>query len=534
MKTLIFTITLFLIHLFGFGQTATFSSNFEDQNINPENGSYAFEEGTSGGYEIVATPSPDAYNSSNYVLKVFTEPGTGGRAEYRGSRIETNEKTYIYTWKRFFPKGMWTDIERWFCLQNQWKTWPCENGGSGDYAIYDSVICAGAGIFNDLSLFDDMTGNYRSRAFPNCNYDFTNIKEGMWHEFTLEIYWTNTDKGYYRIWRNDTLFGYSDNMKTLFDEFNPEKCNMYWATGLYTGWAKTGGETQDSLIAYLDDIAIYDIDSGFVISDVCPDCEAAPAVPTDSNVYKINLHFSSGAEDGYINYIVDWNGDTSKIDLSNTFGQNNGIDLYLWGGTSSVSNELADDCFPADVIQTGINWSDDATKKLVLKDLNPFNTYTVRLLSATTSSGANYGVQLWTSDDNRDTLFGHNNVCDMAEIKNLTSDQNGELTVNVKTIADGRAYINAIEIVEYVENNVSINKNFSSKELIIFPNPVNDNLFVKTETVPSNISIYSYDGRKVKYVENTNVVNISDLDNGIYLVIVNMKESFVKRMVIKE
>jgi hypothetical protein len=532
MKTLLFVISFLLINLAGFGQTATFLSNFEDQNIDPEIGSSAFETGTSGGYQIVANPHPDTYNSSNYVLKVYTEPGIGGRAEYRVQRMETNEKKYIYTWKRFFPKDMWTDVEHWFCSQNQWKTWPCESGGSGDYAIYDSLICKGAGIFNDMSLYVDNTGDYRSRAFPNCNYDFVFMQEGIWHEFTLEIYWTNTDNGYYRIWRNDTLFGYSNNMKTLFDEFPEDDCNIYWTTGLYTGWAKTGGETTDSLIAYLDDIAVYDIDSGYTITDVCPECEVAPAIPKDSSVYKINMHYSAGAADGYNNYIVDWRGDTCKIDLSNTFGQNNGIDIYLWSGTSSTSNNLSDDCFPEDVIQTAIQWSNSKTHNLYLSDLDPNNTYTVKVLSAG-GNNSSAGTQIWTTEENRDTILSMGNTCDMAELTGLVSDETGDLTIHVASIG-GRAYINAIEIVEYVENNVTSNKKNEFNDLIIFPNPVNDNLFVKGDTVPTNITIYSSDGKKVKYAENTNTVNISDFKKGIYIVLVNMQESFTTIKIVKE
>jgi hypothetical protein len=65
----------------------TFSSNFEDQNTDPEiGGGVLLETGTRGGFDVVPNPDPDSRNSSNYVLRVFTEPGTGGRAEYTAGR----------------------------------------------------------------------------------------------------------------------------------------------------------------------------------------------------------------------------------------------------------------------------------------------------------------------------------------------------------------------------------------------------------------------------------------------------------------
>jgi hypothetical protein len=519
--------------LMGYGQTATFLSNFEDQNTDPEIGvSVRTETGTSGGMYVVPNPHPDARNSSDYVLKQYTEPGTGGRAEYSAGRFETNKKKYIYTWKRFHPSDMFTDIKitGWVSL-NQWKTWPCEYYGSGEYDFSDE-ICYGGGIFNDIRYQEPGIIDYISRAAPDCNVDYGTMPKGYWNDFVLEIYWTNTDNGYYRIWRNDTLFGYSDNIKTLFDGFLEGTCDVYWSTGLYTYWDKTGGETADSLIAYIDDVVLYDSDSGYTISDICPDCEAAPFVPTDSNVYKINLQ-GSYASNGYTNIISSWAGDTNAINLSNTFGQSNGIDIYLWSGTSESSGSLDDACFPDAVINKCIYWGDTETHQIYLKDLIPANTYTFKLLGATPNLGTTRGTQIWTTDENRDTVFAASNTCDMAEITNLVSDANGDLTINVKTIG-GTAYINSIEIIEYAVNENTSVKNTMSDELYVFPNPVSDKLFIKSETVPSKIILYSCTGRKVKYAQNTSVVDVSDLNKGVYIVLVSLQESVVVSKIIKD
>lgn len=617
MKNISITLSIFLLIISSltFAQEPTFLSNFEDQNTEPETGGRVLiETGTSGGMYVVPNPHPDARNSSAYVLKQFTESGTGGRAEYSVGRLETNEKKYIYSWKRFFPIGFWTDVERWFAGVNQWKTWPCESGGKGDYEKYDSLICGGGGIFNDMSLHDDNTLEYKSRAHPSCKSDFISMREGVWNEYVLEVYWTNTENGYYRIWKNDTLFGYSDGIKTLFDEFPLEgNCNLYWATGIYTGWAKTGNMTKDSLIAYTDDVTIYDIADGHTIQSVCPNCEVAPSVTTDRIVYKINLHGSGLEPDGYNNSISSWRGDTSAIDLSSTFGQCNGIDLYLWSDDfSASSNSIESDCFPQDVIGSQISWSDTTTRTITLKNLNPASVYTFKILAATEWEGDYRGTQIWTSDENRDTVYAAWNTCDMAELSYLVSDELGNLNVFVKSINDDtpRAYINSIEIVEHIdpcfdielivsgdiqddtynqqEGAIQISVNGGSepysynwsngmttqnidglavgnytvtvtdnngcnttssfavqgvvnKQLLelnnqiqLIPNPVENQLIIQGDFTPSSITIYTINGKAVKYVENKKEIDVSNLNKGTHSVVINIDGTRITKKIIKK
>lgn len=369
MKKLIFIITIFPTALIGFGQTPTFSSNFEDQNTTPEHGGSALIELSNGNIDIVANPNPDSRNSSAYVLRCQTSQWPA-RAEYTmSSRTPTVEKTYIYHWLRYHPEDMWTDITvgGGFVGYNQWKTWPCESCSFNEiYKWCDTAICGmcGNGIFNDFNYVSPTTGRYAARAEPNCVSDVIDVPLGRWNEYVLYIYWTTTYNGFWKLWRNDTLESYGTDMRTLMNypagfSFDAT-CGIRWSNGVYSSWQKSGAQSQDYLTAYVDDIAIYDIDDGYTIYDICPDCEEVPGGSTDINV------------------------------------------------------------------------------------------------------------------------------------------------------------------------------NYDTNKLKIFPNPVNDNLFVNGETVPSIITIYSCDGRKVKYTENTNIVNISDLKTGIYIVLVNMKESFVIRKIIKE
>lgn len=451
---IITTTILFFVCLATFSQTASFSSNFEDQTTDPEIGHAQLETGTSGGFFVVPNPAPDSKNNSSYVLKTYTNEGTGGRAEYSVPRHETNEKTYFYTWKRYHSVGHLTDIDPagWYSY-NQWKTWPCEYYGYMEgYEVYRDLICDGGGIFNDFKYHSPSESKYLARAKPDCKTDYFDVPEGQWNSFVLEVYWTSTSDGYYNLWMNDSLMGYGSNMKTLFDQFLESTCDIYWSNGIYSGWWKSGAQTQDSLIAYVDDIGLYDIDSGYTKLDICPNCEEPPVIPTDSLPYRINVNYHMTI-DGWSNYITNWNSDTNAIDIGNIYGQNNGIDVYMSSALPDIShNSLSDDCFPTSVIMSHVSWSDANTYEILLQDLTPTNTYTFKLLSATTNSGSNQGVQIWTNETNRDTCFAASNLCNVAEITNLSSDANGDLTINVSTINGGTGYINAIEIIEYTES----------------------------------------------------------------------------------
>ena len=537
MKNLIILLIFSCLNIVGHGQTPTFLATFENQTTNPEIAQKKpLIELNHAALRVSANPHPDKINSSDYVLRFSASPGTKVRAEYSVGRLPTLGKKYIYTWSRFHPENMFVDVSfglTW-CYTNQWKTWPCEAPPISNpaYQYFDTLICDGGGIFNDMGVDKNNTLKYRSRAIPNCNTDYFNLPRGQWNRFILEVYWTPTENGYYRIWRNDTLFGYSDKIKTLPEGFIEGTCDMYWSNGIYTGWSKIGDQTTDSLIAYVDDIGIYDLDNGYAIKDVCPDCEAAPAVATDSIVYKININ-GAASMDGYNNFIISYRGDTVAKNLSSTFGQSRGIDIYMPGDATVGSTRLTGGCFPEAVIKSRIAWSDTITRKIYLKDLSPSKKYNFKLLSASATTTSNSGVQIWTKDENRDTVYAAGNTCNMAVLTNLVSDASGDLTINVGAIG-GAAYINSIEIVEFKLNNGSFVKKTDSDGLKIFPNPARDNLFITGETVASEISVYSCDGRKVKCAENTNNIDISDLKKGIYIILVTINEAFVTSRIIKE
>lgn len=57
----------------------------------------------------------------------------------------------------------------------------------------------------------------------------------------------------------------------------------------------------------------------------------------------------------------------------------------------------------------------------------------------------------------------------------------------------------------------------SNSEISIYPNPTSDFIFIEN-TEPQLVTIYSLDGKLLKTVESTNVIDVRDLNKGIYLI----------------
>ncbi|MBO7459332.1 MAG: T9SS type A sorting domain-containing protein, partial [Bacteroidales bacterium] len=56
-----------------------------------------------------------------------------------------------------------------------------------------------------------------------------------------------------------------------------------------------------------------------------------------------------------------------------------------------------------------------------------------------------------------------------------------------------------------------------NSNICIYPNPTSD--FIHIENIkPQSVSIYSLDGKLIKSIENANVIDIRDLNEGVYLI----------------
>lgn len=71
----------------------------------------------------------------------------------------------------------------------------------------------------------------------------------------------------------------------------------------------------------------------------------------------------------------------------------------------------------------------------------------------------------------------------------------------------------------YQKNTILGAQEFSIKTLRIYPNPVQDKLYIAGDNIPELLSVYNALGQKVMMVENTeNGIDVSGLANGIYMV----------------
>lgn len=246
---------------------ATFLATFESGNTTADVGKELIDNRNGGAMSVVANPFPSKSNGSSYVLKVEVPPGTSVRSEYHSQQLETNEKSYIYVWRQHYEEDFLAGADISWLVFAQWKTWPCGeyDGGYGD------VICDGGGIFNDIELINGESYEVRFRADPDCNFVTTPITVDTWDTFVLEMHWTNTQSGYYRLFRNNVLLEEQHGVKTLFDRFPAEtgECDLYWGLGLYSTWVDAG---RSALVRYIDDMAIYDLDDGVALEQVCPAC----------------------------------------------------------------------------------------------------------------------------------------------------------------------------------------------------------------------------------------------------------------------
>jgi len=57
----------------------------------------------------------------------------------------------------------------------------------------------------------------------------------------------------------------------------------------------------------------------------------------------------------------------------------------------------------------------------------------------------------------------------------------------------------------------------NNPEFHIYPNPTSDFIFIEN-IEPQQVTIYSLDGKLIKTVENTNIIDVRDLNEGIYLI----------------
>ncbi len=314
-----------------------FQATFESGMIIPDIGQQLVDTRNGGGVTVVENPDPSGRNTSSRVLKVRSPFGST-RSEYQTSperRLDTVGKSYIYTWKVYYPSDFLDGVGVNWMLVSQWKTYPCEYGDD----TYRPCICdIGYGIFNQITLTKSTSSvSFDFRAEPDCHQTITSYDRGEWTTYILEMYWTTETDGYYRVFKNGTLLDEQYNQRTLFENFVEGTCDIYWALGMYSSLSDAGG---NEAVCYIDDMAVYDMDDGYSVENceiVETSVEKDHLVPNTNKLYpaypnpfnpatriQYDLH-----ESGYVSLNV-YNINGQKIDtLVNGF-QTKGQHEIVW------------------------------------------------------------------------------------------------------------------------------------------------------------------------------------------------------------
>ena len=87
--------------------------------------------------------------------------------------------------------------------------------------------------------------------------------------------------------------------------------------------------------------------------------------------------------------------------------------------------------------------------------------------------------------------------------------------------------------IEFVPKTLaSLTKNLLETEIVIFPNPTKDVLYIQTELKNYELSIHSLDGKEIDVENNANLLNVSKLNRGVYfLTFILEGRSVTKRFV---
>ena len=123
------------------------------------------------------------------------------------------------------------------------------------------------------------------------------------------------------------------------------------------------------------------------------------------------------------------------------------------------------------------------------------------------------------------------------ELSYSTNDVNGLTVVNVVAVYEnGKTSASVIDNIFIVKNTESISEDIIS--LDIYPNPVNDKLYIVTETEVEKVVVYTITGVIIGQQTTVNgqqtlTIDLSSLKSGIYFVEINTEKGNIVKRIIK-
>lgn len=219
-----------------------FKATFESNSLTADIGDEAYYN-----CEVVSNPNADDVNSSNYVLQYtmeFTSLELESTARYKmdsGEGVDGANRTQVYTWKVYFPSGCFNDLD----VSSSYLT-----------NIYKSSRVVVETLGDDSLVYDCVDG---SEITIPIIYD-------QWCSYVLEVYYSYSDGGYYRMFVNNEL------------AFSMYDINTMTAEDDTTGARILGGarfvlnSVADDIVYYADDMYLYDLDDeGVTLEELMPE-----------------------------------------------------------------------------------------------------------------------------------------------------------------------------------------------------------------------------------------------------------------------
>ena len=109
------------------------------------------------------------------------------------------------------------------------------------------------------------------------------------------------------------------------------------------------------------------------------------------------------------------------------------------------------------------------------------------------------------------------------------------VALNGKIYFEGSNGSDGNELFEFDPATLGVNNLADDSKVIIYPNPSSDIINIQTNTLINKVEIYNYLGKKLNSYSNKDLINLNQLESGIYVVKIFGKNSnsSVSRFVIK-
>ena len=112
-----------------------------------------------------------------------------------------------------------------------------------------------------------------------------------------------------------------------------------------------------------------------------------------------------------------------------------------------------------------------------------------------------------------------------------------EISIETYTVNKNTAEATLFDAFKVVKGNETVIKSVTSEseQLIIYPNPANNSITVEIAETIENIRVFSMTGQEILSQKNSNVVDLSTIDNGVYLLSVKTATGvYTKSFVVKK